>query len=321
MWTCTVPGDITSRGTLAMRMSWAMFAMATALATGLAAFPSIRVDGQAVRGALTADDMVYLSTTLDLDGLQYSGGDRYHDVYTFRGNRMDAVEVELTAQRDDSGALFDTYLIVAGPGGVVAHTRSVTVEGGQTYAGLPTLALHDNGEHYIIVTSLGAHVTGPYTLRVRVASATDDVRLNQFPQTLNGNLMEGHNAYLPEGESAGYDCLRDGYVFSVDEPSEVSITLHCQGYDGTLYLLGPDNRIFSQAPTMSINRTPAVIETRLHSVGDHRIVVATPRRPFGESPYTLRVNVAQVEEEPSPTPGPPSNYDVFIQGLQQRQNP
>jgi hypothetical protein len=295
--------------------------MATALASSLCAFPSIRVDGRPVAGALTADDMVHLSPALDLDGHQYTGGSRYHDIYTFHGNRGDAVVVNLTAQRDDSGLRFDTYLIVAGPQGAFAHTGSSAVEGGGTFAEFPTLALRESGRHFVIVTSLGEHVTGPYTLSVRVASATDDLPIAQFPQTLTGNLVEGHNAYLPEGEAAAYEYLRDGYVFSVDGPSEVSITLTCQGFDGLLYLLGPDNRIFSQDSTMSINRTPATIETRLHSVGEHRIVVATLRRPFGESPYTLRVNVEEIEEEPDPTPGPPSNYDVFIQGVEQRQSP
>lgn len=244
--------------------------------------PSVTPDaliqiGQSVSDRLDSGDRAALS------GTNRSGDENYRDGYQF--DAPAGAEISIRANYDG----FDGYLYLVGPNGqVIAENDDNTGTGDSQI----TTRLSQSGRHRVVVTSYANRGAGSYTL-----SINDDGQgwtppsggmAIQFGQVVNDYLTQGDRAPLNFGARSGAEYYRDAYVFDASAGTQVTIDVNYQGFDGYLYLVGPNDQIVAENDDLD-DTSSSRIDVRLNQSGRHMIVV-TSYNPGQGGAYSLSLN-------------------------------
>ena len=183
----------------------------------------------------------------------------YADIYAFRGTPGQQFNVDLTSD------VFDTYVIVRGPG----DERQENDDTDRPGHSVVSMDLSESGEYRVIVTSYEPGETGAYQLSIDHEGGSEvrregrDVVAIEAGQSVTGRLERG-DARLENNE------FRDNYVFDGVAGETVTVEMNSSDFDTYLGVIQPSGDDIQNDDWEGSTRTSRV-DLTLRETGRYRI--------------------------------------------------
>ena len=269
-----------ARAKLVLALAAAMLAVAGP-GQGQTPAPEPIAPGQSVAGELTPNDA------------QRRTG-KYEDVYTLEGRRGDRVELRLASED------FDSYLVVAGPGGF-SLSNDDAAGGGESTDSRIAFELPADGAYRVAATTYRPGEMGRYRLEARTAPAGAAVATAEPAEPIaigdevSGRLEAG-DGRLASGEFA------DRYRFTARRGQRIRAEVAGGKFDTYLILRRPDGSQDDNDDSIvdGESSTDSRIDTVLAEDGDY-VLIVTSYRPGETGDYRLAL---------APSPGLPRQANV-----------
>ena len=231
----------------------------------------------------------------------------YLDVFTFEGLPGQHARVDV------SSSVFDTYLIVTGPGELQKDNDDTEDAPGHS---IVEFDLSDSGTYNAIVTSYSAGETGDYELSIELSDAATgstgednpgqrDVRRLTSGQSLSGQLESGDST-LDSGEYS------DIFTFDGQAGQTISVELNSTDFDTYIGLVFPSDEVLENDDYEG-STSKSRIDLTLQESGRYS-VIATSYESGETGSYQVTLNTDSAG--PAPTTGPSGAggnvYGLFV---------